>query len=310
MSILKNTDGELSIKLDNLTIRGKSVSGHHTSLIVEELKVVFDMGYQPEKIELVQNVLITHGHMDHFGCLPYCYASRKLQNIQLPWQVIMPKCYIPCFKSASAVASAANRGGYPTGFSQVYSESDKKIIEVIKPFEVMNIDLLIEAENCIDIPLISSKKNYFITAYEMKHKITSYGYIICEKRHKLKKEYLSLKGHEIKKLREEGIEIQKTIEIPTIAFTGDTTIDAILANNKFLQSNILIMECTHFDDSIENAIAHGHIHFQQIVDNIDKFQNKWIILCHLSKKYRQMADIEDYLKLLSEKQRKNIIIWL
>jgi len=71
------------------------------------------------------------------------------------------------------------------------------------------------------------------------------------------------------------------------------------------------MECTHFNDSgIENATAHGHIHFQQFVDNIDKFKNKWIILCHFSQKYRSIKDIDVYINVLSPEQRQRIIIWI
>ena len=179
------------------------------------------------------------------------------------------------------------------------------IIKTIKPFEKLLIDQFQEAENCHDVPLIN-KTNYFATAHPMKHKIQSYGYGITEKRKKLKKEYLGISGPELKKLRESGAEIEQLISIPTIAFTGDTTIDAVINNEEFLKSKILIMECTHFNDStVEDSI-----HFQQIVDNIDKFQNKWIILCHLSQKYRRMYDIKTDLAKLSPQQRQKIIIWL
>ena len=144
----------------------------------------------------------------------------------------------------------------------------------------------------------------------MKHKITSYGYVLSEKRKKLKKEYIDLKGPELKKLRDNGTEIQEIITILTIAFTGDTIIDSVLENEAFLNSKILIMECTHFDDTVENAVSNGHIHFEQFVKNLDKFKNKWIILCHLSHKYRKLEDISEYLKILPENEAKRIIIWI
>lgn len=311
LSVKRNKDGEFSIKLGNFTIRGKSTGGHHTSMIIEELSVVFDMGYQPEKVESIQNVFISHGHLDHIGCLPYCHANRKLNNIKLPWQVVMPKVYIPSFKSLASAISSLGRGGYPKGFEDCYFGDEKTATKVIKPFEVLAIDSLVEAESCKSLPLINkNKKNFVVDAYEMKHKITSYGYVISERRLKLKKEFEGLKGQEIKKLRDEGKEVQEFIEIPMIAFTGDTTIDAIVANEKFLKADILIMECTHFDDSIENALSHGHVHFEQFVENISKFENKWIILCHLSQKYRQFSDIEEYLNKLPEDYRKKIIVWI
>jgi ribonuclease Z len=310
MSVTHCDNGELSIKLDNLTFRGKSIGGRETSIMVEELSLVFDLGYQPDKIESIRNVLISHGHTDHIGCLHFCQINRKLKKTTLPWQIILPKCYIPALKVISTAFSSLNRGGYPHGFFDCQFDDEIEIKKTIKPFNKLFVDQLIEAENCSDIPFIN-QNGYFITAYPMKHKITSYGYVIKEKRKKLKKEYIGLTGLELKNLRQSGILIEESIEIPTIAFTGDTIIDSVLNTPDFLKSKILIMECTHFNDSsIEEAIEHGHIHFQQIVENIVKFENKWIILCHLSQKYRNFSDIEDYLSILSIEDRQRIIIWL
>ena len=309
MSLIRNKNGEFVVKLGNWTIRGKSQGGKETAIIIEELSIVFDMGYQPEKIEAIQNVLISHGHCDHIGCLHFCHANRKLQNIKLPWMVVMPQCYMAPFKVFATAMSSMGCGGYPKAFAECQFLDEKDSTVTIKPYDKLVIDKFIESEQCKDLPLIH-KSNYFVTAHEMKHKITSYGYIITEKRQKLKKEYLSLKGPEIKKLKSEGIEIQETINLPLIAFTGDTNIHAVLDCPDFLMSEILIMECTHFDDTIENAESHGHIHFQQIVENIDKFQNKWIILCHLSQKYRKIEDIAEYLEVLTDEQRKRIIVWI
>ncbi|AYV83813.1 MAG: tRNaseZ [Hyperionvirus sp.] len=145
----------------------------------------------------------------------------------------------------------------------------------------------------------------------MTHKICSYGYIISEQRQKLKHIYKGLTGKELKDLKEANIEIHDQISIPIISFTGDTTINGVLANPEFMESNILIMECTHFHDStIADAETHGHIHFQQILDNIDKFHNKWIVLCHFSQKYRTIKDIEPYIKVLNPQQRKKFIMWI
>src|SRR5437868_2581348 len=104
-------NGELAIKLDNWTIRGKSVGGRETAIIINELSVVFDVGYQVDKLETIQNVLISHGHGDHIGCLHMCYSSRKQKNITTPWQIIMPQyCYEP-FKTITTAVSSLARGG-------------------------------------------------------------------------------------------------------------------------------------------------------------------------------------------------------
>ncbi|AYV80377.1 MAG: tRNaseZ [Harvfovirus sp.] len=310
MSLNRDRNGELSIKLDGYTIRGKSIGGRETSFIIQELSVVFDMGYQPDKIETIQNAFISHGHADHIGCLHFMYANKKLQHITSPWQLIMPKSYIPSFIAMASASSSCNRGGFPAGFTECYlTKAADPSIQVLIPFKSLQVDKLIPAEECQLIPLID-KNNFLVNSYKMVHKICSYGYIINEQRKKLKEEYKGLSGFELKNLKAQNVIIQDDISISLIAFTGDTTIDGLLLNPDFFQAKILIMECTHFDDSIEDAESHGHIHFQQIIDNIDKFLNKWIILSHFSQKYRSIKDVEPYLKHLPEHQRKRFIMWI
>ena len=306
---IKLPNGELSIKLDGITIRGKSIGGRETSIIVEELATAFDMGFQPYKLESIRNVFITHGHTDHIGSLHFCSVDRKLQNINNTWQVVMPESCIQPFKCITTLISSLGRGGYPIGFIDIKSDDDT-IIKTIKPFEKLFIDNLIDSEHCKYVSLIG-KTNMFVSAYEMKHKIKSFGYIIFEKRKKLKHEFVSLSGEQIKNIRLSGIEVQESIDFPLVAFTGDTIFSSILNNDAFLNSYILIMECTHFLDSpIEDAHNHGHTHFQEFVNNIDNFKNKWIILCHLSQRYRSRDDIEPFLKALSVEQKQRIIVWI
>lgn len=310
-------NGELTVKLGNLTLRGKSTGGKETAIIIEELSVIFDVGYQADKVETIQNVFVSHGHGDHIGCLHFCNYSRKLQNITNPWQVIMPQCCIEPFRVIATAVSSLARGGFPREFHECKFENDTTTTKLtIKPFDKLRIDKLIPAEECKDIPLIH-KPNYTTCAYKMNHRITSFGYVISEWRKKLKKEFLSLSPAEIIAIKNTGTVLTEQIEILTVAFSGDTKIDAILANDKFLNAQILIMECTHFqydsenpDIAINDAMLHGHVHFKQFVDNITQFKNKWIVLCHLSQKYRKMEDIEPYLKLIPPEQLARIVIWM
>lgn len=314
--LTRNRNGELSIKLEGLTIRGKSIGGFETCIMVDELSVAFDMGYQPDKVEAIQNIFITHGHPDHSGCLHFCHANRRQKHITLPWQIVMPAGYILPFKVMAAATSSMSRGGFPILFtdclvlpSETKSDESQDLRKLILPFDKLMVDRLQEAETCKRIPLIQ-KPNYFVTAYKMNHKILSYGYVISEERKKLKKAYQGLDGMKLKALRDAGEEIQEILEIPTVAFTGDSRLDAILDCPDMLRSKILIMECTHFDDTVENATHHGHVHFAEFVEKIALFQNKWIILCHLSQKYRSLEDVTQYLNVLSEADRRRVIIWI
>lgn len=318
LSPTKLPNGELMIKLDNWTIRGKSTGGQETAITIEELSVLFDCGYQLDKLESIQNILISHSHCDHIGCLHFCQASKKLHKITKPWQIIMPRNCLEPFKTITTAFSSLGRGGYPLEFHDCKFD-DGTEMKVIKPFEKLRVDNIVISENCKEIPLIN-KTNFIIDAYKMDHRIISFGYIVSEKRNKLKKQYLGLPAADLKLLKASGTEITEEIKIPTIGFTGDTRINAILDCEEFLNVQILLMECTHFDfdatnpstveQSIKDALHHKHVHYKQFLENINKFKNKYIVLCHLSQKYRDLSDIDQYLKLLSPEDQKRVIVWL
>ena len=84
------------IEIDNLEIIGYSVAGEETVVAMPQLDVCFDVGKAPDQIIPVNNVLLTHGHMDHLdpetvkgyqsagGNGPYlapCETVAKLQKL-------------------------------------------------------------------------------------------------------------------------------------------------------------------------------------------------------------------------------------
>jgi ribonuclease Z len=109
-------------------------------------------------------------------------------------------------------------------------------------------------------------------------------------KNKLKQEYAGASGQEIKRLRESGVQVTDKIEVPEVAFTGDTTGEWIdnPANADALRAKLLIMECTFVDDSVsrEDAVRFGHTHIDDIVERAEKFENESILLIHFSARYR------------------------
>lgn len=77
------------------------------------------------------------------------------------------------------------------------------------------------------------------------------------------------------KAKKDGIQINQEVESCEIAFTGDTTIDAVLRNEMALNARILICELTEVDiDTDSEAFkTFGHIHMTDIKNNQDKFKN-------------------------------------
>ena len=113
---------------------------------------------------------------------------------------------------------------------------------------------------------------------------------------KLLPEHAGKHGSEIKALREAGTRVTATVEVPEVAFTGDTAADwidraadgsdAVAADA--LRAKLLICECTFVDDRCtpEDARAYGHTHVDELIERAAAFENESILLIHFSARYK------------------------
>ncbi|KAK8958706.1 Nuclear ribonuclease Z [Platanthera guangdongensis] len=100
------------------------------------------------------------------------------------------------------------------------------------------------------------RKDLKVKAFRTYHVIPSLGYIIYSVKQKLKQEYATLSGNEIKELRFSGVEVTQTMTSPEIAFTGDTTSDFIVDpdNTDVLKARILVMEMLKKTEASGNLV--------------------------------------------------------
>eukprot|EP00009_Paramoeba_aestuarina_P014231 CAMPEP_0201530306 /NCGR_PEP_ID=MMETSP0161_2-20130828/44296_1 /ASSEMBLY_ACC=CAM_ASM_000251 /TAXON_ID=180227 /ORGANISM="Neoparamoeba aestuarina, Strain SoJaBio B1-5/56/2" /LENGTH=254 /DNA_ID=CAMNT_0047932601 /DNA_START=228 /DNA_END=992 /DNA_ORIENTATION=- len=122
------------------------------------------------------------------------------------------------------------------------------------------------------------------------HTVPSLGYVVIEKRKKLKEQYLGLPSVEIRELIQRGEKINSMLTIPLLAFTGDTTIEGVLSNPLFLQTEILIMECTALDSGLprDRCRDRGHIHLEDLNENAERFEEvRMVVLTHFSCRYHR-----------------------
>jgi ribonuclease Z len=157
-------------------------------------------------------------------------------------------------------------------------------------------------------------KRLTIRAFATTHPVPSQGYVAYGTKEKLKAEFIGSSASEIKALKARGVEITDTVEVPEVAFTGDTTIDwvdratgsgsanpsgeengavdgasvdAVAADA--LRARLLICECTFVDDrcSAEDARRYGHTHIDDLVARADAFRETGaILLIHFSARYK------------------------
>ncbi|MGC6443686.1 MAG: MBL fold metallo-hydrolase [Rubripirellula sp.] len=242
---------------DGLTIEGYSRAAVQTCWRLNELKVLFDVGIQPWDFMGIPTAFITHAHLDHIAALP-AYVSRRRMMKMDP-----PVIYLP----DSAVDAAWDM-----------LQTFKKLDRGAMPCELIG---LLPGDQ-IDI-----SREYVLTALPTTHTIDSVGFVIHQRRNKLKPEFQHLDGPQIKALKLAGEEITSEIRIPVIAYTGDTSPKGLDDNPVFFEAKTLIAEMTFVapEHRKEKIHKHGHMHVDDFRKRQDEFKNELIIASHLSTRY-------------------------
>jgi ribonuclease Z len=247
----------LSHTHDGLTVEGYSRAAVQTCWRINELKLLFDCGIQPWDFMGTPTMFISHAHLDHIAALP-AYVSRRRMMKMDP-----PVIYVP----DSAVDDAWN-------MLQQFRRLDRGAM----PCELIGL---------LPGDQTSISREYIVTALETRHTIDSLGFVVHQRRHKLKPEFVGLEGNEIRELKIAGTEITDEVRIPVVAYTGDTSPPGLDKNPVFYDARILISELTfvapeHRKDKIHK---HGHMHVDDYRQRASKFNNELVIAGHLSTRY-------------------------
>lgn len=236
-------------------VQGASVAGESTCVMVPELDVCFDMGVCPRAALASKFVAISHGHMDHIGALAYYCSQRVFQG--------MPPAILVCLEEVERPMRRMLEG---------YNELERQVT----PYEL--IALRAEQEHEI-------KNNIFLRAFEVDHTCPAAGYVVVEKRSKLKEEYVGLPQEKLRELKQRGTEITRMLEVPLVAYLGDTSPGAALLRRDVLSAQIVISECTFVEpDHKKRAEVGKHLHLDNVLEWLPLLQGEALVLTHLSRR--------------------------
>jgi ribonuclease Z len=145
-----------------------------------------------------------------------------------------------------------------------------------------------------------------------RHTIPSVGYIVQQRRKKLKPEYRDLEGPQIRDLKIQGVEITEETRIPVIGYTGDTSPPGLDDNPAFYQARVLITEMTFLapDHRKEKIHKHGHMHLDDFVARQERFQNELVIASHVSTRYNEKQARRYLKKSLPCMLGGRLMLWL
>jgi ribonuclease Z len=261
------------IKIDEMDIIGYSVAGEETVVAMPQLDVCFDVGKAPDQIIPINNVLLTHGHMDHAAGFAYYLSQRNFCGISAG-TILAPENLLPPIRQIIDAWVKLDGNKIPA-----------KLVGV-KPGDEYQI-----------------KPNLIARVFPTKHSRGSVGFSVIEKRKKLKPEYTSLTGPQIVELKKQGIEIDYPMEFPIATYLGDTQHVDFSQLDYIVKSKILIAECTFYEgEHTTRAKAGRHMHVDELATLLTKLNNEHIIITHTTQR-TPMRDIRKILKKAMPKDK-------
>lgn len=271
-----------TLKHGRITIEGYSRAAVQTYWRIPEMKLGFDLGAQPWDFMGTSTWFVTHTHLDHIAALPVYVARRRMMKMDPP-TIYLPDHAVETVERLLKVYRQLDRGRLPCELIPVKAGDE-----------------------------IELSRELVVTASATHHTVPSLGYIVWERKQKLKLEYVNLRGDEIRDLKLSGVEITNEVRVPELAYLGDSAPAGLDNCPAMYEARVLISEMTfvapsHRKDKIHK---HGHMHLDDYVERKDRFKNEKVIVGHFSTRYnsRQVRNLVS--KALPDMLGERLYLWL
>ena len=265
-----------------LTIEGYSRAAVQSYWRIPELKLGFDLGAQPWSFMATPTWFVSHTHLDHIAALPVYVARRRMMKMEPP-TIYLPEEAVEAVGMLLRAVQKLDRGRLPATLVGVAPGQE-----------------------------IELSRELVVRTFATKHTIPALGYLVYERRKKLKPEYHNLTGDEIRDLRLSGVEVSAEIRMPKVAYLGDTSPAGLDAYPDIYRAEIIILEMTFVAAGERPSVIHkyGHTHLDDIVARAERFENEVIVASHFSTRLHpdQIQRIVD--RRLPEGLRSRLKVWL
>jgi ribonuclease Z len=272
----------LSCHHSGLTIEGYSRAAVQTYWRIPELRIGFDLGAQPWDFMGTPTWFVTHTHLDHFAALPVLVARRRMMRME------PPVFYLP-------------------------RESVEDVRRLLLMFQRLDRGRMICQLNGIEPGNeVELSRETVVTTFATTHTIPSLGYVVWDRRQKLKDEYHGLLGEQIRDLRLSGVQVTREVRQPLVAYTGDTSPAGLDCCPAAFEAKILITELSFIRASHRREKIHkfGHMHLDDLLERADRFKNELIICSHFSTRYHPNEVRRLVEARLPPSLRQRVKLWL
>ncbi|MFW6133436.1 MAG: MBL fold metallo-hydrolase [Planctomycetota bacterium] len=240
---------------DAFALVGYSVAGEESVIIAPELDAVFDIGRCPREALSVNHVLLTHGHADHVAGLAYYFAQRDFQGIAGGTALVPSRLVGPLEDLMSAWGRVEGHVP-PHRFVPTGDGDDHEI-----------------------------RRGLLARAFATRHCPGSLGFSLIEVRRKLKAEFADRTGPQLVELKNGGVEITNRLEMPLVAYLGDTAKSNYSDLPHVRDARVLLVECTFFEpEHLKRARAGRHLHVVDLPEVLEGMNNERIVIVHVTRR--------------------------
>jgi ribonuclease Z len=144
---------------------------------------------------------------------------------------------------------------------------------------------------------VELSREHVVTVHATTHTMPSCGFVVWQRRRKLKPEFQGLPGEQIRDLRLGGTEVTEELRSPRLAYLGDSSPEGLDHTPAMYEAEVLITELTFVAPSHKKDKIHkfGHMHLDDLLERRARFKNQVIIASHFSTRYHN-KQIVDYIQ--------------
>ncbi len=239
------------------SLEGYSLGGVYTAIGVPELGLLFDCGLGLRRFVGMDHLFLSHAHADHVGGLVALLGLRGLQGRPKLKVYCHPEVVVPL----RAMLEAAT---------------------LLQRYDLMVEFVAMEPGDVVDV-----RADLKARAFRTYHGVPSLGFEIFRVVEKLKPEFRGMPGAEIARRKQLGEPMFTRVERSELAYATDTLSKVLRDTPRILESRVLVLECTFYDERKARADSRAgcHIHLDDLIEEAHDFRNEHLVLMHASQLY-------------------------